>query len=356
MAGELSTTASALRRHLAFWRRGDTDRPLLGVYLGGYLQQDIYRVAREGERLYPEQLVPERFFDLILRRCQALQRLDQDLIRPLEPPASVPWLEGILGCSIRVHAQSVWAEPLLAEDAPLESFEPGWSEAWVEAAVRFERALVERFAPRLPVAGPFLRGPADVIAAMIGTERLCYEFLDHPREIHRLARTCAEAWVKVSRQIMATIPPWEGGYVLGGRWLYAPQPCAYSSEDITCIISPEAYRQFFLPYNQMMAGQFPFGFVHRHSTSSQHLTTLLDLQPGWAVEVTMDPVGPSVADILPVLRQIQEGGRSLIVFGLNDQTEVSRLVAGLSPRGLCVIVQADTEDQARALLAGAKGE
>ena len=105
-----------------------------------------------------------------------------------------------------------------------------------------------------------------------------------------------------------------------------------------------------------MAEQFPFGFLHRHSVSAQHFTTLLDLPPGWAIEVTMDPTGPGVAEILPVLRQLQNGGRPLIVFGLNDETEVSRLMAGLSPRGLCMTVQADTEEQAQALLAVAKGD
>ena len=355
MAREFTTKTDVLRRHLAFWRREDTGRPLVGVYLGGYLAQDIYLVAQEGERLHPEQLVPERFFDLLSQQCQAYARLEQDLICPVEPVHSVPWLEAMLGCPIRVHAGSVWAEPLLGEDEPLASFAPIWSGAWVETALRFVRALVEHFAPTFPVAGPFLRGPADVVAAMVGTERLCYEFLDHPSEVHRLARICAEAWTKVSQQVAVHIPRWKGGYVPGARWIYAPEPCTYSSEDVTAIISAGMYREFFLPYNRMIADQFPFGFLHRHSTSCQHLTALLELGPGWAIEVTMDPTGPSVAETLPLFQRIQEAGRPLIVFGLNDAAQVAQLVAGLSPRGLCVIVQADTEEQAEALLAVAKG-
>jgi len=328
----------------------------VGVYLGGYLQQDIYRVAQEGELLHPAQLVPERFFDLFLQRCQAVQEFDQDLVSPLEPLNSVPWLEAMLGCPIRVQAESIWAEPLLGEDDAIECFEPGWDAGWVDAAVAFVRALTDVFSPAYPIAGPFLRGPADVIAAMIGATRLCYELVDHPGEIHRLGRISAEAWTKVSDEILACIPRWEGGYVLGARWVYAPQPCSYSSEDITAIISPETYQRFFLPHNQVIAGHFPFGFVHRHSVSCHHLAALLDLPPGWAVEVTMDPLGPGVADVLPKFREIQEAGRPLIVFGLNDEAEVSRLVSGLSPRGLCVIVQADTKEQASALLALARGD
>jgi len=69
----------------------------------------------------------------------------------------------------------------------------------------------------------------------------------------------------------------------------------------------------------------------------------------------MDPIGPGVAETLPLFQRIQAAGRPLIVFGLNDAAQVAQLVAGLSPRGLCVIVQADTEAQAEALLAVAKG-
>ena len=68
----------------------------------------------------------------------------------------------------------------------------------------------------------------------------------------------------------------------------------------------------------------------------------------------MDPTGPSVSEMLPIFRQIQDRGRRLIVFGLNEEADVVKLVSALSPRGLCVTVQADTEEQAAVLLAAAK--
>lgn len=346
---------AAIARNLAFWRGGQTDRPLVGVYLGGYMVDDVYLVASEGDLLQPQQLVPERFFDLLAERCKAANRLDQDLIRPVSPLNYVPWLEAILGCPIRVHSQSCWAEPLLAEDEPLETLQIGRSEAWRDVGLAFMRAIVEWSDGRFPVAGLFLRGPADVISAMLGTERMCHEFYDHPQQIHRLARLCAETWIEVWRLICEYIPPYRGGYVNAGRWLYSPGRCAYFSEDATSIISSQLYREFFLPYNQLIASAFPYGYIHRHSVSAHNLTALLDLETPWAIEVSMDPTGPSVSEMLPIFRQIQERGRPLIVFGLEDEADVAELTSNLSPRGLCVIVLAYTEEQAEALLAVAKG-
>jgi hypothetical protein len=293
------------------------------------------------------------FIHSMFADCQAVQDLAQDLIVPLQPISSVPWLEGMLGCPIRVQAQSVWAEAAIGRGISLEHFEPQWSSEWLEAAINSVKYLIENGSPLYPIAGPFLRGPADLIAAMIGTDRLCFELIDNPGQVHRLARICTDAWIKASGQIIPLIPAWHGGYVFGARWIYAPGQSTYCSEDTTVLFSPITYREFFLPYNCIIARQYPYGFWHRHSTSMQHLLDLLELNPGWAIEVTMDPGGPRVPEILPFLDRIQKSGRPLIVFGLNDPDEVGQLVAGLSPRGLCVTVQADTEDQARRLVAAA---
>jgi hypothetical protein len=87
-----------------------------------------------------------------------------------------------------------------------------------------------------------------------------------------------------------------------------------------------------------------------------NLLDLLDLETTWAIEVTMDPGGPNVSEMLPLFQRIQEKERPLIVFGLDEERDVATLVKGLSPRGLCVVVQADTEKRARELLTIVKGE
>jgi hypothetical protein len=361
MTGQQQEPPATLARHLAFWRREQADRPLAGAYLGGYEVPDVYLAAQDGELLQPQHLVPERFFDMFIARCKTSERLGQDLFRPLSPLYSVPWLEAVLGCPIRVHAQACWAEALLAADMPLETLQPGWSRAWLEAAIRFVRALAGMSnseaggSGRYPVAGLFLRGPADVVAALLGTERMCYAFYDDPQQVQRLARLAAEAWIEVTRLIYQEIPRFHGGYVDPGRWLYAPAQCAYSSEDACALLSSSLYRTHFLPYNQMMVDAFPYGYIHRHSASMHNLAALLDLKTSWAIEVTMDPGGPSVGEMLPLFRKIQEQGRPLIVFGLDSARDVARLVGALSPGGLCVVVQADTEEEARTLLAIVRG-
>jgi len=347
--------ASLLQRHRSFWRLEEVEQPLVGGYLGDYLVNDIYQVAKENSVLLPDQVISERFFDLFRQYHLNLQKVDQDLIYPVQPLSSIPWLEGMLGCTIRVMAQSAWAEPVLGKNELLEGFEPHVCPAWMHAAERSLLELQNYFTPLgVPTAGPFLRGPADVVAALIGAERLCIEVIDSPEQIRRLALLCAQAWIQTSGQLISKLLPWHNGYVLGARWIFASGPCTYASEDITSILSPKVYKDIFLPFDKMIATHFPYGFMHRHSTSIHHMEALLELPPGWAIEVTMDPTGPHVGEILPALRRIQEAGRPLIVFGLNNPVEIEKMAAELSPRGLCITVQADTPEQAGPLVRSAR--
>jgi hypothetical protein len=355
-SGELNPEMEMIDRHLAFWRSDSIDRPLVGLFLQEYIVEDIYRIAGEGDTVTPEMVKPDLFFDLFAERHIALEEHKQDMFRPVEPLNFMPWLEGILGMDLLVHGQTVWAEPLLAKHKSIESFQPGWCDAWVEVTLAFVRDLVERFHPQIPVSGPFLRGPADVVAAMIGTERFCLELVDHPGEIERLLHIAASAWSEVYSEVIKIIPPWRGGYIPGARWIFAPGECVYFSEDVTVLLSPAMYKEIFLSVNQSMAAHFPFGFIHRHSTSIHHLDLLLEMPPGWALEVTMDPMGPPVSGVLPVLQKIQAARRPLILFGINKPEQLRELMHGLAPEGLCLMPQANTATEAKQLLAEIMGE
>ena len=339
-----------LARHWKFWRLEKSDRPLLGLFLQPYIVPDVYRIAGEDDCLEPQQLKAERYFDLHLERHRLIQNLTQDFVRPVEPLNWMPWLEGVLGLPLKVKNQTVWAEHILEPERPLQHLSVGWREDWLDAVLDYVRDLVKEFYPHIPVAGPFLRGPADVVAAMLGTSRFCVELIDHPEEIRRLIALCARAWVKVNRKVVEIIPEWQGGYFPGARWVHAPHKCVYTSEDATSLISRKMYEEHILPANLQMAVKFQYGFVHRHSASLHNIESLCSLPRQWAVEVTLDPSGPTLDRVLPVLKRVQQSQHPLIVFGINDTQVLQALLDYLQPEGLCLVVQSETEEQAGILL------
>jgi len=350
----VNRTAEMLARNRAFWSLEPADRPLLGAATTGYTYPIIYDVAQEGEFLTPAHFRPAAFLDYAERVALDATAVETDLFAPVSVLYGVPWMEACLGLPVQVQAGLFWPHPLLEESEPLEALHLELHQEWIDALCRFMAAVVERFGGRYPVAVPFLRGPADVLTGALGTARACTEFYDHPETMRRLAQVCAGAWQTVSRAVQRLIPAFHGGFVNNGRPLWSPGACSYSSEDSTTFLSPATFKRFLLPADIQISQTFPYGFMHRHSVSQQNIAGLLELNPAWAIEITMDPTGPRAGEMLPLFRQLQAARRPLIIFGLHEESEVRELVAGLAPAGVCLIVQTDTPAQAEALLAVAR--
>jgi len=93
---------------------------------------------------------------------------------------------------------------------------------------------------------------------------------------------------------------------------------------------------------------FPYGMVHRHSASKHNLADLLELDRNWLIQVTMDPMGPRLAEIMPVFHLLQEAGRPFIVAIPTDGVaedpagQIIQMARELSPRGLCIHIRADS--------------
>jgi len=81
---------------------------------------------------------------------------------------------------------------------------------------------------------------------------------------------------------------------------------------------------------------------------------LLEINPGWAIEITVDPMGPAVEDLIPLFRELQAAGRPIILFGITDESDVHELARSISPRGLCIIFQSENLEEGNQLLRTAR--
>jgi hypothetical protein len=345
----------AIARNRAFWALEPMDRPLLGAYVGGYTYPIIYEVANEGDFLEPAHFRPAAFIDYVEQVCLAQRAVKTDLLVPVSVVYGMPWMEACLGLPVQVQGGLFWPCQLLSDDRPLDDLRLALRQDWIEALCGFMAGVVEQFAGRYPIAVPFLRGPADVLTAMLGTARACVELYDHPDAMLRLIGTCAGAWREVALRVQRLIPPFAGGFVNNARWLWSPGACGYSSEDSTTFLSPAMYRRFFLPADIQISQVFPYGYIHRHSVSQHNIPALLEMNRNWAIEITLDPTGPTVGELLPLLRRLQAAGRPLILFGLAQPEQVQEVMAELPARGLCLIMQTETPAEAEHLLEIAKG-
>ncbi len=340
-----SDLTSLIVRHHAFWNLEDVDRPLLdvGKYSPmGRLDVPARRDINLPEKgwLQPGMLDPQCFAEQACQDLKGLGSVSGDLFRVLAPYYAVPWIEAMCGCPVWY---SLSRGSMSAEHLP-----GGWEEAktlrihrdnpWLQALIDFHTTLIELADGRYPVAVPRpMRGPIDLLASVVGTEAASFGFIDRPQEAHDLLKRFTDIWIQVVGEQIPRLPRFMDGWSTSyGIW--TPSTNAVTQCDLAIMISAQMYAEFLTPCDEAICASLETPIIHIHTGCIHVLEPILTVNSFAAIEVTIDPNGPDVQQLIPKFQKVQRAGMPLIVHahGSLTQPELDVLLQALSPRGLCV--------------------
>jgi hypothetical protein len=250
----------------------------------------------------------------------------------------VPWMEAILGCPIWVSqaSRSLWAEPWLDDWEAIARALPLSSNPWYNKLLELTGALVQHAKGRYPVTQTLMRGPSDLAVAVRGHARFCLDMYDAPEAAYRLAQFCADVWIEVAKAQCALLPAFAGGYAAPRLEVWAPGRLIRLEEDATILFSPLLYKQVFQDADRRILSQFEYSVVHTHSDNHKLIPALLEVKELTAIQVLLDPTGPPVEKMLPILKTIQDAGKALLITHELGEAAVRQIVDALSPRGLAL--------------------
>jgi hypothetical protein len=344
----MDTISATLARHKAFWNRAEVDRPLLRVKPWAAwppLQIPVppgVELPGNGY-LSPEMLDPMSYFEQVARNWDGLGPTDGDLFRVVTPYWYVPWLEAICGCPIRYFRDSgtMYSEPP----------EGGWDhictvrlkrdDPWLVKLREFYVVLRQLAAGRYPigVAMP-MRGPIDLLGAIVGTSEMCLAFAERPRVVQEALAVLTDLWIEAVGEQVALAPPFEGGMAGCEQYgLWAPGTNAVTQCDLAVTISPRMYSRFLVPCDETICASLDYPIIHLHSAAIHVLEPVLSVTGFAAIQVVVDPgpTDPPLVDLIPYFQKVQRAGKPLLVHcGAIEQMLLDTLLAELSPRGLCV--------------------
>jgi hypothetical protein len=324
-------------RHMAFWRRDRVGAPLL---MEGGAQPHWTSVRAVypsfcGRELAPAEADADRFV-AALDWPRLWRPGDGDLLAVAAPNPRIPWLEAIAGARVcpQLESDSIWAgEPRLPVAGQCE-VRP--DEAWTDALLRHLSRLRELVPPWLPVCPTLMRGPGDVLEALLGSRTLMLALADEADWLGPLIESVTGLFVRVARAQWGLIEPWCDGYVnFFGFW--SPEPCVRVQEDVQRVLSAAAFRRWLRPALERIVASFPFSIFHMHS-GSLHVAEEVATVPGLdAVQVSVDPApyAPPLTESLDVLRAVQQRV-SLFIEGPMTDHQLAALLRGLDPAGLAV--------------------
>jgi len=191
-------------------------------------------------------------------------------------------------------------------------------------------------------------GIADLIANLIGTEKLLFAMHENPEGVKRARDRLLRLWFEVYDACHELLKPHQDGTT---PWLGVWSPGkTYSSQcDFAAFLSPEMFREFFLPD---LAAQFAFldhGIYHWDGPDAVvHLDALLELEDLHAIQWVPGAGAPEPIEWVPLLRKVQDAGKGLVLH--LQAKDVPRALREFRPEGLLMKTSCTSEEEARDLL------
>lgn len=345
------TEKEKILKNNLFWGK-KASAPLISLSIGSqFPARDFCAGAAllgKDKKIEPDMIVVEDFLPEYEKMYRDNLKLEQDVFWNAVPFNAIPWMEAILGCEIYTTMDSFWAKPCADTPMELQNFKVDADNPWLAKFMEFINKLVKLSQGRFPVGEPIMRGPSDMVAALLGQDKFIYHIFDYPEKLKELALKVTEVFARVIRLLMESVPPFNGGYCLGHYQVWSPDKCIWFQEDMTALCNPDIYREIFLECDRMISGVYKYSAIHLHSTSLFVLEELLGIKELKAIEVNKDTGGLAIEDMLHEFRKILDK-KCLIIDGWLVEEDIKMIHEHLPCEGLFLKVTAETSERAEEL-------
>jgi hypothetical protein len=333
---KVESLKALLRRHEAFWKYEDLGVPLVRV------QSGRSRSRFENVDVTPDMVDVEVLTPAVGLRDEGKQLVQGDLLHTECAFSRIPWMEAIVGCPIHCGAdEAMWPGPVLGPNYEgVDDILPSEDNPWLLKLLDLTRALVAANDGSYLVTHTLMRGPIDLLSALIGDVRMGLALYDDPAQIAEILARATEAFLKVARAQYALLPPFEGGWAPWTYSLWAPGTVIRLQSDSASQLSPAMYAEQILPHDRAILGAFDYSILDLHSAGTLHLLpVLLEVEELDAISITLDPYesAPAVEALIPTLEGVLER-KSVSLYGQMTVEELDRLKQAL-PTG-CLAINA----------------
>jgi hypothetical protein len=330
-------------RHRDFWALAEVKQPLVGFTIGAGLDSWSYwqdnkaaRALLEKKQIFAEDINPKDFVDDQLKYLESSEQIEDDVCRTAMPLASLPWMEAILGCPVLATGANMKSGKILDRPGSLNRIPFNPDNPWILKYLQFVEVYTQAFGKRYPIAQSVIRGPSDLACALMGAEEATMALATEPREMLQLLEYVTGQLGEFLQLQLKHLPEFHDGYVIGQYEIWAPEPVIRIQEDFSVMYSPQLYADFLKPLDERLAEVASYNLIHLHASSLFLIDQFLSVSKIRAFQVTKDPGGTRLADMLSALVKIQEAGKPLIVKGKFDDADLDLIKKHLSVRGLCV--------------------
>jgi hypothetical protein len=260
-------------------------------------------------------------------------------------------LATFVGATPEYAADTVWFHPCITDpDAhPPLRFDPA-GRHFAEQMAIIEKALAGSRG-RYLVGLPDLIEGIDILVSLRGMEALLEDMIDRPRFIEHGTREINEAWFDVFTRIEARVKdPW-GATTWACFHLWGEGRTAKVQCDVSAAFSPAMYRTFVAPQLTAQCRWLDNSLYHLDGLQCLgHLDALLEIEELDAIQWTAGAgrAGDGDPQWYELYRRIRAAGKGVMATDVKP-AEIIPLLDAVGPKGLFIVAEARSEDEAREL-------
>lgn len=267
------------------------------------------------------------------------RNLNQSFPWAVEIYPDFPWMEAILGCTIRAAKEGYLVLPsngtfLTSDcDAPEVLFSQS---PWIEAYFTLIEKVFQFARYKFPVALPAFTGPVHLLASLVGKEELKKLLTTDPERVDNKIEQITFLYVSFYNRILDIVKPTPFGYIAGGCFLCSSEPLLVLKDPNWMEFQP------LLPIETLFPNQFLRNLSCRVflSTPSHALRWLEPTENSIFTEgiiVEKDEYSLPWEDLIPLFRMIQALGKTLVIAGPPEMEDWEFALRDLAPENLIVL-------------------
>ncbi len=272
-------------------------------------------------------------------------------------------LAAFLGAACQLSPETAWfsppqdAEGRSWEQIPLAEINPSIDEThplWLRVCALTESAA-RRWKGQVAIGMTDLGGNLDVLASLIGSERLAMALLDAPEEVERLCDAIRQTWLHCYDHLHHLMDQAGLGSACWAS-IWAPERAYMFQSDFAYMISSNHFRQFVIPDLQESFETIPYAFYHLDGKGQvRHVDQLLALEGLRGIQWIPGDGTPPPEEWLALLKRIIDGGKRCQLYV--SAQGARKIVSELGGKGFALDITDDlTPEQAQALIGELTGE
>lgn len=253
--------------------------------------------------------------------------------------------------AVEYAPDTVWIHPVIADLESYDySFDPETNPVF-QRELSILQYLSQESRGRFLVGSPDNCGSYDALAQLRGNEELLMDFLDEPEAV----RKAGLQLIKILQQtgdlfFQAASLSCFGGSVQGWMNTFCQGRHLQLQCDLSVMLSKETFGQFITEELRLTSQWLDKAIYHLDGIEQiRHLPEILSVPGINMIQWTQVAGQPPAIQCLEALQKIQESGRGLTI--VVDKDQVRALVENLSPRGLNLVTNAASPEEADDIVA-----